>query len=76
MQKDSPQHKYDIKYVESDDGKMWKSLDAQVGIAASSTGWDSVIIKSPFVFDHKGHRYMLYNGNGYGKSDFGLVVLI
>jgi hypothetical protein len=27
------------------------------------------------VFDHAGCRYMLYNGNGYGKTGFGLAVL-
>jgi hypothetical protein len=27
------------------------------------------------VFDHKGERYMLYNGNGYGQTGFGLAVL-
>jgi hypothetical protein len=26
-------------------------------------------------FDHKGERYMLYNGNGYGQTGFGLAVL-
>jgi hypothetical protein len=29
----------------------------------------------PFVFDHGGRRYMFYNGNGYGKSGFGVAVL-
>ncbi len=29
----------------------------------------------PFIFDHKGKRYMLYNGNDYGKTGFGLAVL-
>jgi hypothetical protein len=33
------------------------------------------MIEYPFVFDHDGHRYMLYNGNEYGKSGFGLAVL-
>ncbi len=38
-------------------------------------GWDSEMIDYPFDFDHKGHRYMLYNGNGYGKTGFWLAVL-
>jgi len=29
----------------------------------------------PFVFDHKGKRHMLYNGNDYGKTGIGLAVL-
>jgi len=29
----------------------------------------------PYVFKHKGRFYMLYCGNGYGKTGFGLAVL-
>jgi uncharacterized protein with PIN domain len=29
----------------------------------------------PFVFDHKGSRYMLYNGNDFGKTGFGIAIL-
>jgi hypothetical protein len=66
---------YRIGYAESEDGRQWKRLDNQVGIDISTTGWDSEMIEYPFVFDHKGQRYMLYNGNGYGKTGFGLAVL-
>lgn len=66
---------YRIGYAESEDGRQWKRLDSQVGIDVSTSGWDSEMIEYPFVFDHKGQRYMLYNGNGYGKTGFGLAVL-
>lgn len=66
---------YRIGYAESEDGRQWKRLDNQAGIDISPTGWDSEMIEYPFVFDHKGQRYMLYNGNGYGKTGFGLAVL-
>ena len=26
------------------------------------------MVEYPFVFDHRGSRYMLYNGNGYGAT--------
>jgi hypothetical protein len=45
------------------------------GISVSESGWDSEMIEYPFVFDHNGARYMLYNGNGYGKTGFGLAVI-
>ena len=32
------------------------------------------MIAYPFVQEHAGRRYMFYNGNGYGKSGFGLAV--
>jgi predicted GH43/DUF377 family glycosyl hydrolase len=66
---------YRIGYAESDDGRQWRRLDHLTGIDVSRTGWDSDMIEYPFVFDHAGQRYMLYNGNGYGKTGFGLATL-
>jgi hypothetical protein len=66
---------YRIGYAESANGLHWTRLDSQVGIDVSPTGWDSEMIEYPHVFDHDGHRYMLYNGNGYGKTGFGLAIM-
>jgi hypothetical protein len=67
--------KYRIGYAKSDDGKKW-ALDLKgAGIDVSSSGWDSEMIEYPFVFNHHDSRYMLYNGNGYGKSGFGLAIV-
>ncbi len=68
--------KYHIGYAGSKDGKSWELALKEVGIDVSANGWDSEMIEYPFVFDHKGQRYMLYNGNGYGKTGFGLAVLV
>ena len=62
---------YRIGYAVSDDGAGWQLKLDEVGIDVSTDGWDSEMIEYPFVFDHKGQRYMLYNGNGYGQSGFG-----
>jgi hypothetical protein len=67
--------KYRIGYAESLDGRQWTRKDDEVGIDVSQSGWDSEMIEYPFVFDHQGQRYMLYNGNGYGKTGMGLAVL-
>ena len=67
--------KYRIGYAVSKGGKVWKLALNEVGINVSAHGWDSDMIEYPFVFEHKGQRYMLYNGNGYGKTGFGLAVL-
>jgi predicted GH43/DUF377 family glycosyl hydrolase len=67
--------KYKIGYAESADGKKWNRLDHKVGISVSDSGWDSDMIEYPFVFKHKNELYMLYNGNGYGLSGFGLAIL-
>lgn len=67
---------YRIRYAESIDGKNWTRLDDEVGIDVSNDGgWDSEMICYPFIFDHNGRRYMLYNGNGYGAGGFGIAVL-
>lgn len=67
--------KYRIGYATSPDSKVWKLRLEKVGIGVSKTGWDSEMIEYPFVFDHQGQRFMLYNGNGYGQTGFGLAIL-
>lgn len=67
--------KYRIGYAVSATGSKWELRLDEVGIDVSAEGWDSEMIEYPFVFDHKGQRYMLYNGNGNGKTGFGLAIL-
>lgn len=67
--------KYRIGYANSRDGLAWNRMHDETGIDVAVDGWDSEMICYPFVFDHKGQRYMLYNGNNYGKSGFGLAIL-
>lgn len=67
--------KYHIGYAFSKDGNDWQLALGEAGIDVSAEGWDSEMIEYPYVFDHKGARYMLYNGNGYGKTGFGLAQL-
>jgi len=66
---------YRIGYAVSKDGSAWGLALKEAGIDISAEGWDSEMIEYPFVFDHKGQRYMLYNGNGNGKTGFGLAIL-
>jgi hypothetical protein len=68
-------NKYRIGYARSEAGGGWELALDEAGIDVSESGWDSEMIEYPFVFDHKGERYMLYNGNGYGKTGFGIAVL-
>lgn len=66
---------YRIGYAESFDGENWTRLDEKAGIDVSKQGWDSEMICYPFVFNWRDKVYMLYNGNGYGRTGFGLAVL-
>jgi hypothetical protein len=69
------EHSYRIGYAESFDGIEWTRKDETVGIDVSENGWDSIMIAYPYVYKHKGRRYMIYNGNGFGRSGFGYAVL-
>lgn len=66
--------KYRIGYATSRDGLAWQLALEQAGISVSPDGWDAEMVEYPFVFEHNGTRYMLYNGNGHGRSGFGLAV--
>ncbi len=66
---------YRIGYAESTDGRNYTRKDEEVGIDASSDGWDSEMIEYAYIFDHKGRRYMIYNGNNFGKTGIGLAIL-
>jgi predicted GH43/DUF377 family glycosyl hydrolase len=65
---------YRIYYAESSDGISWRRT-TKPDMEVSESGWDSEMVEYPFVFDHKGDRYMLYAGNGFGKTGFGIAVL-
>jgi len=66
---------YRIRYAESKDGIYWKRKYPDQGLDVSEFGWDSEMVCYPHVFSHEGTKYMLYNGNGYGKTGIGLAVL-
>lgn len=66
---------YKLGYAWSPDNKRWFRRDHLVHFADPAEDWESASRTYPCVFDHKGHRYMLYNGNGYGREGFGLAIL-
>jgi hypothetical protein len=66
---------YRLGYAESRDGIDWTRDDASIGIERSDAGWDSLMMEYPYVYEHKGRKHMLYNGNGFGETGFGYAVL-
>jgi len=66
---------YRLGYAESGNGINWIRKDEEVGIERSAEGWDSLMMEYSFVYEHKGRKYMLYNGNGFGETGFGYAVL-
>ncbi|MCI8210402.1 hypothetical protein AUC61_12720 [Pseudomonas sp. S25] len=66
---------YRIGHAASVDGVSWQLAFDTAMLNVSPHGWDSEMVEYPFVLRHGGATYMLYNGNGYGRSGFGLAVL-
>jgi predicted GH43/DUF377 family glycosyl hydrolase len=67
--------KYRIGYAESLDGENWKRKDDSLSFVLSGENWDKDMICYPFLFMHDKSKYMLYNGNDYGKTGIGLFQL-
>ena len=66
---------YRLGYAESVNGRQWTRMDDRAGLNVSAGNkWDSEMVAYAFIFDHDDQRYMLYNGNGYGKTGFGLAI--
>ena len=66
---------YRIGYAESSDGFNWERKDEQFSFSGDTGDWEKDMHCYPFIFYHEHQYYMLYNGNGYGQSGFGLAVL-
>lgn len=62
---------YRIGYAESGDGIQWERKDEIVGIDVSRDGWDSEMVAFAYIYEHKAQQYMVYNGNGFGKTGIG-----
>lgn len=66
---------YRIGHATCPKGGTWSLALDECCLDISAQGWDSEMVEYPYVFDHAGERFMLYNGNSYGKTGFGLAVL-
>lgn len=66
--------RYRIGFAESVDGVRWSRRDDGAGLHPAGDGWESDMVEYPWVVDDNGHRFMLYNGNDYGRSGVGLAV--
>ncbi|ANW00563.1 hypothetical protein LMTR13_10695 [Bradyrhizobium icense] len=66
---------YELGFARSTDGARWERRDQDLIFVGTPEAWEDKERTYPFVFDHGGRRYMLYNGNGYGREGFGLAIL-
>jgi predicted GH43/DUF377 family glycosyl hydrolase len=65
---------YRLGYAESSDGIVWTRRDELADVRVSDLGWDSEMIGYASVVRVPDKLYMLYNGNDYGRTGFGLAV--
>lgn len=68
---------YQLGFAHSDDdGRSWQRHDAYVSFESPAAGWESEERTYPCVFRCNADFYMLYNGNGYGRTGFGIARLL
>jgi hypothetical protein len=63
---------YAIAEAASADGRRWSGV--RPALTPGAAGWEDEAVAYPFVFVHRESRYMLYNGNDYGREGIGLAV--
>lgn len=66
---------YRLGYAWSKDLKKWNRDEKLGGITVSTEGWDADMMCYPNIFEADDRVYLLYNGNQFGKSGFGVAVL-
>jgi len=64
---------YNIGYAESTDGINWIRKDGDVSIKRYGDKKDDQDICYGYICFENGFKYMLYNGNGYGLTGFGIL---
>jgi hypothetical protein len=64
---------YRVGYATSADGLTWTRDDCCAGLWPAGEGWESDSVEYSFALDHKGTRWILYNGNDYGATGIGLA---
>lgn len=66
---------YRMGYAFSKDLINWVRDDSKSNLKTSDQGWDSESVSYPHVFKFKGATYMMYLGNGIGKTGIGIAML-
>ena len=66
---------YLLGYAESRDKIAWVRKERPIQLTVNASQWDSDMACYPFAFSFNEKQYLLYNGNGFGATGFGLVSL-
>ena len=72
--RNNPKNSYKIGYAFSNNLMDWERDDEMTSsFGLGDNGWDSEMVAYPNVFEVNSKIYMLYGGNGNGKTGFGIA---
>lgn len=66
---------YRLGYATSIDGINWNRKDEQLNLKNPVEDWESIMQEYSTTYVYNGKRYLIYNGNSFGKTGFGYAVL-
>ena len=66
--------KYSIFATPKVENNQWKDQARRISILGTSN-WDSEELCYPFAFSYNDQEFLLYSGNGYGRSGLGIAIL-
>jgi hypothetical protein len=65
--------RYRLGYAQSRDGLTWQRLDADMGLDVTEGAWDGEAISYGIDIEAGGRTWLLYNGNDFGGTGFGIA---
>lgn len=68
--------RYRLGYATSPDGLHWTRLDETIGLDVSTDGFDADAIEYGVEIEAAGRTWLLYNGNDFGVTGFGIAELL
>ena len=74
--RDSKEASYKLGYAWSRDAVEWTRDDDLLGLQFLTEDWDSEMQCYPHIFTVNGEHHLLYNGNDFGRTGFGLATLV
>ena len=66
---------YRLGYATSTDGINWQRKDDEIELKTPAENWESIMQEYSTTYVFKGKRYLIYNGNSFGKTGFGYAIL-
>lgn len=65
--------RYRLGYAQSGDGLAWQRRDDELGLDVTAGAWDGEAISYGIDIEAGGKTWLLYNGNDFGGTGFGIA---